>query len=431
MTPKEIKNKILSLHWERWLERPFYAFLMSLFKDGGTRFWMKKVGVNAEYLAYVFQNGSWYKSYEVHEKMITDLKSYLKSGGSIFKISHACEIFYREKKKIIFKILKTDESPEQKLKKIYPIFTNIISYIWFAHGLDDIYLNKLKKEVPKYYSGDVDKFIGDISFPSKKNTHALLEEALKRGDNLDEIAKKYAWIKARDGFSQGFTVQELARERAYLRKKTRISTRPKVAVPKKLKKIANEAQEVVYFRTLRTDVLYHFMYLIRPILNEIAQKHKIKFENLKYYSIQDLIAGQPKNYYGYKTIIGYKNQMAFFKNLILKELTIKTNEARGIIAFAGIVRGTAKIVKVADEINKLKEGDILIAPVTAPSFVLGMKRAAAFVTDEGGLTSHAAIVARELKKPCIIGTKIATQIFKDGNMVEVDANKGVVRILKN
>jgi len=59
-----------------------------------------------------------------------------------------------------------------------------------------------------------------------------------------------------------------------------------------------------------------------------------------------------------------------------------------------------------------------------------MKKAAAFVTDEGGITCHAAIVARELKKPCIIGTKIATQALKDGDEVEVDADKGAVKLLK-
>jgi pyruvate,water dikinase len=59
-----------------------------------------------------------------------------------------------------------------------------------------------------------------------------------------------------------------------------------------------------------------------------------------------------------------------------------------------------------------------------------MKRASAFITDEGGITCHAAIVARELKKPCIIGTKIATQVLKDGDEVEVDAERGIVRIIK-
>jgi len=56
-----------------------------------------------------------------------------------------------------------------------------------------------------------------------------------------------------------------------------------------------------------------------------------------------------------------------------------------------------------------------------------MKLAKAFVTDEGGIVCHAAIIARELKVPCIIGTKFATQIFKDGDMVEVDADKGIVK----
>lgn len=58
-----------------------------------------------------------------------------------------------------------------------------------------------------------------------------------------------------------------------------------------------------------------------------------------------------------------------------------------------------------------------------------MGKAAAIVTEEGGITSHAAIVSREMKKPCIIATKNATQVLQDGDMVEVDADKGVIKIL--
>jgi pyruvate,water dikinase len=60
-----------------------------------------------------------------------------------------------------------------------------------------------------------------------------------------------------------------------------------------------------------------------------------------------------------------------------------------------------------------------------------MKKAGAFITDGGGILSHAAIVARELKKPCIIGTKSATQILKDGDLIEVNANNGIVKILSS
>lgn len=78
----------------------------------------------------------------------------------------------------------------------------------------------------------------------------------------------------------------------------------------------------------------------------------------------------------------------------------------------------------------MNDGDILVTGMTTPDFLSAIRKSAGFVTDEGGITCHAAIVSRELKKPCIIGTKIATQILKDGDLVEVDANKGIVKILE-
>lgn len=103
---------------------------------------------------------------------------------------------------------------------------------------------------------------------------------------------------------------------------------------------------------------------------------------------------------------------------------------RGRTAYPGRARGRAKIVFYKKDLAKLKKGDILVAPMTEPDFVLAMKKAAAIITDEGGITSHAAIIARELKKPCIIGTKVATKVLKDGDLVEVDAGRGEVKIVK-
>ncbi|MGA2417700.1 MAG: PEP-utilizing enzyme [Candidatus Staskawiczbacteria bacterium] len=113
---------------------------------------------------------------------------------------------------------------------------------------------------------------------------------------------------------------------------------------------------------------------------------------------------------------------------IVKNDSIK--EFKGQSAFKGIVRGVVKIVYGARQINKVKTGDIIVAPMTLPDILPAMKKAIAFVTDEGGVVCHAAIIAREMKKPCIVGTKIATQVLKDGDLVEVDANKGIVKILK-
>ncbi|MBD3313619.1 phosphoenolpyruvate synthase, partial [Candidatus Woesearchaeota archaeon] len=75
----------------------------------------------------------------------------------------------------------------------------------------------------------------------------------------------------------------------------------------------------------------------------------------------------------------------------------------------------------------LESGDILITFETTPDFIVAMERAAAIVTVQGGITSHAAIVSREMGKPCIVGVRDATKRFKDGDLIEVDANKGIVR----
>lgn len=110
--------------------------------------------------------------------------------------------------------------------------------------------------------------------------------------------------------------------------------------------------------------------------------------------------------------------------------TSNLRELKGSIACKGIVIGKVKIIMSKSKIQSIKNKEILVTSMTTPEYLPAMKKAIAFVTDEGGITCHAAIVAREMKKPCIIGTKIATQVLKDGDLVEVDANKGIVRILK-
>jgi pyruvate,water dikinase len=105
-------------------------------------------------------------------------------------------------------------------------------------------------------------------------------------------------------------------------------------------------------------------------------------------------------------------------------------EVVGQTARPGFAKGIVKKIFRAKDMHKFSKGDILISVATDPDIVPAMKRAAAIVTEQGGITSHAAIVSRELGIPCIIGTKIATKVFKDGDMVEVDANKGIVRKIK-
>ena len=78
----------------------------------------------------------------------------------------------------------------------------------------------------------------------------------------------------------------------------------------------------------------------------------------------------------------------------------------------------------------LRKGDILVTEITDPSFVEAMSLSGAIVTDIGGMLSHAAITARELNKPCIVGTTFASKVLKTGDLVEVDAERGIVRIIR-
>jgi phosphohistidine swiveling domain-containing protein len=108
-------------------------------------------------------------------------------------------------------------------------------------------------------------------------------------------------------------------------------------------------------------------------------------------------------------------------------------EIKGNTAMQGKVVGKVLVFKWTDsmeeKIKQITDNSILVTGQTRPQIMPLISKCKAIITDEGGITSHAAIVSRELRTPCIIGTKIATQVLKDGDIVEVDADNGIVKIL--
>lgn len=112
---------------------------------------------------------------------------------------------------------------------------------------------------------------------------------------------------------------------------------------------------------------------------------------------------------------------------LLPKTEVDLDEVSGTVAHPGFVSGTAKIVNVLSDMSKVERGDIIVSINTSPSIMPALKKAVGIVTDEGGITCHAAIVSRELGIPCVIGTTFATKIFKDGDRLELDANKGIVK----
>ena len=98
----------------------------------------------------------------------------------------------------------------------------------------------------------------------------------------------------------------------------------------------------------------------------------------------------------------------------------------GLGASPGVATGIVKLITAGKDLDKIKQGDIMVTKMTMPDMVPGMKRAGAIVTDEGGMACHAAIVSRELGCPAVVGTKKATSVLKDGMEVTVDGSKGMV-----
>jgi phosphohistidine swiveling domain-containing protein len=104
----------------------------------------------------------------------------------------------------------------------------------------------------------------------------------------------------------------------------------------------------------------------------------------------------------------------------------KDQKIEGVTGASGKARGRVVLVFTNRELSKVKAGDVLVTTMTRQDFVPAIRKSAALVTDEGSVTCHAAIIARELGIPCIVRTKIGTSVLKDGDRVEVDADKGII-----
>ncbi|EKD56384.1 MAG: hypothetical protein ACD_58C00206G0003 [uncultured bacterium] len=140
-----------------------------------------------------------------------------------------------------------------------------------------------------------------------------------------------------------------------------------------------------------------------------------------------MIADNDKVTYLFNSKTKEKTEKIIFNNKI--DQTVR--ELKGSVAYPGFVKGRVKIILDSHGMHdKITKDDILVTGMTTPDFVPIMKKVGAIVTDEGGLTCHAAIISRELGIPCIIGTKIATKVLKDGDLVEVDAEHGIIKILE-
>jgi len=300
-----------------------------------------------------------------------------------------------------------------------------------------------------------------LSFIGEEEKELALINRFEGGEQerlLIEHAKKYAWIQNSYGGAIKLKLDYFKRR---LNKGIKLHDPDKVKKQKqklidelKLSKDLQKTIEIIDFTTCWQDERkanqLKAVHNLSPIVDELARRLRMDAAKLHYITpaeavriktlkeISDLYPELKKReggvFFSQKVdqetlVVGEDYQkLAAFREKISK-LTI-TQEIRGSIANAGTAIGRAVIVKGLDSFKKVRAGDIIVASMTRPEYMPILKKASAIVTDEGGITSHAAIVSRELGLPCVVGTKIATKIFKDGDTIEVRANHGLVRKLK-
>lgn len=287
---------------------------------------------------------------------------------------------------------------------------------------------------------------------------------------IEEIVNNFGWIGTGEGgnfwdydhmleiitdsIDRG-NIEELLREK---QQKPELVARHKQEIILKYsppQELLNLAEDLSLLSELKLEIRLCFAYRIyyfQPFFNQLAHRLEIEPSQIELLRQEELL-GAFTNSFLPKTINFKKRNKFLFlvedgvqsfycsdeADKMLNEQIIDKNdynvtEIHGQIASLGTAKGEVKIISPLKDQNsemaKITEGDILVTGMTRPHLIPAMRKAAAFVTDEGGITCHAAIVAREMKKPCIISTRVATKVLKDGDHVEVDANNAVVRIIK-
>ena len=224
----------------------------------------------------------------------------------------------------------------------------------------------------------------------------------------------------------------------------------KLNLPKKYVILFEFLSLLAWWQDQRKKVMLIATHHLFILQKEIARRSKVPLTYLGYTTPSDLNKVTRDNFRLDRKEIEERMQGCVYATYPNGEILIKGEKAKKIFKLikemqssteseligttasigSGNVTGKVRIVHDPNKMN-FKKGEILVASMTRPDFVPLMRKAKGVITNEGGITSHAAIVSRELGIPCIIGTKIATKVLKNNALVEIDTNQGTVKIIKN
>ncbi len=285
---------------------------------------------------------------------------------------------------------------------------------------------KLLKAVQKYYVIAVPL----TDYCEKQLSKEVIEDYAVPYKEL-EMGKAFPWIKTAYNI-----IQEVDE------KNFEVKEKKEVEKPEIDNHFVTALQVGIYLRNRMKELSQQLWYYIEPVAQKIAKELGVERDDFFMLTYNEVINREVS-----KEEIEKRKQCFVIGILDDKEVLLSGDEAqelfdyynkeevsgqvKGTTACKGKVVGKVRIILGPEQFKDFKQGEVLVTTMTTPDFVPIMSKAAAIVTDEGGLSCHAAIVSREMNIPCVIGTKNGSKVLKNGVMVEVDADEGKVIIFIN
>ncbi|MDP2749496.1 MAG: PEP-utilizing enzyme [Nanoarchaeota archaeon] len=477
-----------NINWQHLVTRRLAVQVAIAWNYGFGSLFNKKyrTGINNTLVYYNGKKTDYFIDAQELKKFNEDLDKLLDDPKIVASLMPEAKKFVEETYELIRNLIKdADKLSDKELAKLFSRFSehhaNYYTRMWMVFRICERIVIKLESMLKEVINdeNEVKELSRIFSIPLVPNDVTneridLLKLALKQNkveeerlrQLLNKHAKKYQHIPMYDFDHEPYSVGHFAEELdsvadpekelekievSFKERKKEFDAILKKLKPKpELKNLINMLKDAVFLRDYRDMIRQKLNLTIMEFYQEIGlrlglnvkevalltnQEIELHLQNSEQFDKEE-IKKRKKSF----LLLQFKDKIDIYSGdnadkkateLGLYKKTIKTNTIKGRPASPGRISGKAKIIHTNLDFDKLNEGDILVAAMTRQDFVSVMRKVSAIVTNEGGVTSHAAIIARELGLPCVVGTHIATEIFNDGDFIEVDADKGIVRKIRD
>ncbi|MBN1168968.1 hypothetical protein JXA63_03710 [Candidatus Woesebacteria bacterium] len=412
----------------------------------------------------------------------TNVKNCYSLGKELLQISENIKL--KELKKLSNKELL------YLLSNFRSTYQKFLPYLVYPHAIERYFIGKIKEELKTSLSkvkrhSEFEEMLNTLTSPVNhdieeqidmmKVAEKIKEQGItkKVKENIRDIHKKYCWQTFWTVEAEPLTYQYY-KDALIALSQTDKSIKKEIGIIKKeqknreyaLQRTLNEIkasqnlidlvamlQAYINIRTYRKNVISKAHYLHYPLLQEIGKRMDIgkdidfiAYDEMVNFlendnNVSKVLLRKRKQGWGVIAVDGNINVVSGLNEVleIMEQFQIGqkpiVSSAKQVIkgnpACRGKVTGAVKIIKSVKELNRIEQDDILVTSMTTPDFVPAFGKIMGIITDEGGITCHAAIVSREYNIPCIVGTGNATKILQDGGFVELDAFSGEITILDN